>query len=566
MTTISPGALCWVAGDSCIPDAEDVQLAQTTLFDTFAWLPEDTPGWLAPATKAVAIAGLPIWLRPHLEKSRDRWPVWALAVSNGLRQHLRESRLRPEEVDDGHAGILRACPSFSDPRILADIIDFLDCTLLTTLEAEAAFNVVASMHGNSILHYRQVYIKKFTDQALNEDEKQKIASFCTTPLAWPMTYAAWTQRQTGQMLQEVLGQVEGFNGEMVGLQDVKNNFVHKIMQRDESAPKVRAALADFKEKLLWYLKAIDRHPHPDQPDHFGWKIMSQLLDYTRTESLRSIKKQRPWGAMKRNASQNDELGRQIQATSGYGNVLYEWGLWERRIPVTRDEMQVLSEEAHFRLTSPLKGVAIYRPNILNVLKELSDMTLRKALANYNPLLGSLPLGCDKEQVYSDYIDFLVDGTSDGWTLEHACNAFEAEHAMTCCVRRVLVGSEDSVGLPVMAVIEGDIERPMSYGERVSFGYICEARLQSWRCRVKEFSESEERRIKNLEQTSWTSETIRVDKLADAINMSKEKCPQCRRPLRIETIQISRSDEKHNVVGKCYVCKISIQNGKIYRLS
>lgn len=42
------------------------------------------------------------------------------------------------------------------------------------------------------------------------------------------------------------------------------------------------------------------------------------------------------------------------------------------------------------------------------------------------------------------------------------------------------------------------------------------------------------------------------------------CPECRRPLCMKTIQVSRSDEKSDVIGKCYVCKISVLNGKIYR--
>ena len=489
-----------------------------------------------------------------------------------------------ETVLDVHEGLLRALSPIDAPQTLMRAVDFLEGDLIGL--------------------------------ALRLDEASAAPPRGSTS-PWDRIYQLWTRREARDMLDEVLEEIRGGPPPPEGierdysLEDVEQQLVEKLREREESIHKVIGALAEFKPDLLRRLRSFElateaeRRAEPEEDhqgkerngsradarDPFSWSIMSQLLEFTRTESLRCIKKQRPWGAMKRSVAQQDELGRQVQATSGHGRVLHRWGHWERRLPIADDELADLREEAALRLCHGDGSVRRrhYRQNVVDFIDELTEWAVCQ---NFSWTFGRLGdhtsldqnLECSV-QIFSDYLDFFEDSAKAGdepGPVAAACARFAEAVALE--EAGPAGGEVASLALGVLeeapesrrrhlrpwrmmernAGTRPELVLPLTPRRWDTLAACFRSELHEWRKRQEDASRSEVTRVRGLKDTSWSAREPTEDPLLVAIDTSKEKCPDCRRPLRIETIQIARSDEAHNLIGKCYHCKLSVEKGKVYR--
>jgi hypothetical protein len=124
-----------------------------------------------------------------------------------------------------------------------------------------------------------------------------------------------------------------------------------------------------------------------------FRVVSNILEKSREESLRSVKKQRPWGALRRSEQKHDLVARQLTAAPGHGTVTVKVGCRRVAPQCFPSEQTAMEREALRRLCPP------FRPVIKDFLVELTRFSrsiYRESDADFRER--------DPVQIFSDYID------------------------------------------------------------------------------------------------------------------------------------------------------------------
>jgi hypothetical protein len=512
----------------------------------------------------------------------------------------------PTTVSIGHQAECRChqCKNKSQRDCIEDIYCGLRRASGPLKEPRAFF-----MAWHTISHFLECGVKECLD---------------TSPYIWDAMYQHWVITETKAMiscgvdkrLNNAAEKEEEYeilipDGHKPELRDLHLVVAGDLLGFSQNFEKVLSILADFETQLEMKMASlnVDRalFSHPRSTKSF--KILSNLLEFTRTESLRCIKKQKPWGGQKRSENQIDEMSRRTQATPGFGKTRCVWTDWERRAPVVYDELGELEKEARLRLVSCPK--AKYREGIQFFLREVMDSSLgpsdtdegqlfsdlmdtfqdsycsppalltdivRKVIHKPQPTAPSPEDERSEGEIYADIVlgvlqgrdivDEFLRGPYNQNFLLFVKSLFEARYPGTGCHLDELLSDGPACTL----------EKPWRWFTRDGDECV-EMNTQEWRTiylavhmkmggdRAAQAAEDIRvaKRARNFAATGGKSLKEPVeDPLLLAIDLSTEKCPDCRKPLRTETMQIARSDEGHSVIGTCHRCHLFVEKGKVFR--
>jgi hypothetical protein len=318
---------------------------------------------------------------------------------------------------------------------------------------------------------------------------------------------------------------------------------------------------------------------------FAWKIMSMMLNYTRVQSLLSIKKQKAWQAQKRSERANEAQSRQLQATSGFGEWHCPFGdSWDRRVvrPINRMDrlMAESGNSAHFRpcigwflkdLTETELGTSLDDQQLFQDYRRCLDHHAKRLPADVMKNIVVEVTGCATYAVAvaekyrgKDIVKALLNDKDEGdlFLLLHECCHSCIDGLLRDC---------DPVQLP-----DGPVRHPARF-IRTEAGDIQRASESHWRRLCKginflrdnflaaEQMQNERREKENdcLRRTHGRSSvSLQNDEFLWTLTSDGVDCPKCQLPMERETLMISRSDEGHSVILKCHSCQLFVSRGAI----